>query len=111
MPYRDSIPKAVEDKIVSWGLSTRLFRLLMETLQFELRTREVEEYPRQINAPVRCLVLPISIVDPETAETRDFVFWINSTEDPGVRIVIDCCDRARDQSGEPTGRQFPADSD
>ncbi|MCG2682593.1 MAG: hypothetical protein L6306_03150 [Planctomycetales bacterium] len=106
MGYRDSIPEKIESKMRSWGLSAPLFRVLLETLRNELRTRSVEEYARQIVAPMRFLVLPLSVIDPTTDEMMDFVFWVNNTEDPDVRIVVDCFNCSQPPTGEPTGRKL-----
>ena len=111
MPYRDSIPDPIGEKILSWGLSTTVLKALMDRLRKELHTRSVEEYSGRIAAPVRYLVLRLTIMDPDTEEPRDFVFWIDYMTDPGVRIVIECADCSMPLIGQPTGRTMPVDSE
>ena len=109
MSFNDIVPKRVKDKILSWSLPKALLKEHLISLQAELSTREVEEYTRQIVAPIRALVLEISVSDPETGESRDFVFWVNSTEHPGDRIVVDALDRSQPPPGTPTGNRMGGD--
>ena len=70
------------------GTSPRAYHAaLWEAAKVELRTRP-EQTLRQILAPVRCLIVPVSVVDPDTAQLRTFLFYVDIWVRPGERTVV-----------------------
>jgi len=105
MDYRDFIPKCIEEKMHLWNLSDSLYRLLLKKLEDELQSREECDF-RKVVAPIRALILPLAIEDPETMTTRDFVFWLDPWIRPGIFTVIECWD-----CSTPMATEISADDD
>ena len=91
MSYPDFIPKCINEKMQGWNLGDDLYRLLLRKLQEELQSRDECDY-RKVVAPIRALILPITLEDPDTMAVRDFVFWINPWIHEDIRFVVECSD-------------------
>ena len=87
MDYSEFIPEPIQEEIASRNLSPGLSRALWEAAKVEVRTRP-EQTLRQILAPVRCLIVPVSVVDPDTAQLRTFLFYVDIWVRPGERTVV-----------------------
>lgn len=101
MRFQIRVPRAVKRKIASWTLSDACRKTLYRCIQAELRDRQDGSFPRYSVAPIRCAILPISFLDPETGVEREFVVYVNTTQELGVRIVLDCVERASLSSRPP----------
>ncbi len=91
MTYPEFIPESVEAEVRSWKLSSSLLRLLWETAVAELRTRPESQFGNVV-APLRYLILPLSLTDPDTGQPRTFVFYVDIWVRPGERTVIEIRD-------------------
>ena len=103
MNCTDFLPRTIQDKIKGWSLGRPLLQNLVASLRQEISTREEIDF-RRIVAPFRALILPLTEVDPDTGEERDFVFWIDPWVRPGERTVIECRDCSQPLSMKLTGR-------
>lgn len=91
MSYREFIPDAIRETVASWQLSDGLLRSLWTALRNELRNRDDAQFRRCV-APVRYLILSLSIRDPETNDLRNFAFYIDVTVRPNERTVVEAID-------------------
>jgi hypothetical protein len=101
MPYREFIPEPVRQKVDSWNLRPSLARALWEAARRELRTRPEAGFNQSI-APVKCLILPLYVNDPETGRSCRFLFYVDVDVRPGERTVIDVRDL-----DQPIGTPLP----
>jgi len=98
MVYRVEVPDPVEDQIRGWELSAELMAALKAHLRSNLCHKSVLDMGGNlISDPIRCFVVSFSLADPTTSIRHDFVFWVNDTEQPGTRVLLE--GRCRTSSG------------
>ena len=98
MGYRVEVPEPVEEQIIQWDLNGETLAALRAHLAKLLGTRSVLEMGGvSITAPIRCFKVAFPLTDPVTGQRYEFVFWVNETERPGTRILLEgqirhsCC--------------------
>ena len=89
MPYTVAVPDLIAERFASWKLSPSV-RLALYTQLADRLESDDAGFVREIVAPVRCSILALTIVDPNTNEARDFLFYVNTTENRKHRIILDC---------------------
>lgn len=87
MPYSVRIPRPVEEKVAGFPISNATRIQLYVRVRDELSTRR-RLNGRPIVAPIRCTTHRLS-VDDHHGNVTSFWLWVNETEEPGVRIVLD----------------------